>query len=97
MLPSGPGSAPMTAAHFIPRNAPAIRAAHRPIGVAAVGIRPSTTAGDDDRPLDGRRPPPPPPPAPPPPHDRYAQISASVGTFLFAITFPMRDTFIRCL
>ena len=27
----------------------------------------------------------------------YAQISASVGTFLFAMTLPMRDTFIRCL
>ncbi len=26
-----------------------------------------------------------------------AQISASVGTFLFVITLPMRDTFIRCL
>ena len=27
----------------------------------------------------------------------YAQISASVGTFLSLMTFPMRDTFIRCL
>ena len=27
----------------------------------------------------------------------YAQISASVGTFLFVIILPMRDTFIRCL
>src|SRR5579871_4197247 len=27
----------------------------------------------------------------------YAQISASVGTLLFVITLPMRDTFIRCL
>ena len=27
----------------------------------------------------------------------YAQISSSVGTFLPAITLPIRDTFIRCL
>ena len=27
----------------------------------------------------------------------YAQISASVGTFLFAMTLPILETFIRCL
>ena len=27
----------------------------------------------------------------------YAQISASVGTFLSLITLPIRDTFMRCL
>jgi hypothetical protein len=27
----------------------------------------------------------------------YAQISASVGTFLLVMTLPMRETFIRCL
>jgi hypothetical protein len=26
-----------------------------------------------------------------------AKISSSVGTFLFVITLPMRDTFMRCL
>jgi hypothetical protein len=27
----------------------------------------------------------------------YAKISSSVGTFLFVMTLPMRDTFMRCL
>jgi len=27
----------------------------------------------------------------------HAQISASVGTFLFAMTFPIREMFMRCL
>ncbi len=27
----------------------------------------------------------------------YAQISSSVGTRLFSITLPIRETFIRCL
>lgn len=27
----------------------------------------------------------------------YAQISSSVGTGLFSMTLPMRETFIRCL
>src|ERR1041385_6901206 len=31
------------------------------------------------------------------PPERYAQISASVGTFLSLITLPIRETFMRCL